>query len=378
MRPATSRSWLCARVAWGAALSLSGALGCGPASEPTVPKAQPSASASQEALALPPPGGPVCSERPPLTGTVSIARVELRGLGATREHCDRLRTRAGMPVDDDRATEDLRALFATGELDDVTVLEEPTPLGPLLVFELTGRPRLGDVRVEGAGPHASELARELSAARRFDRAFVPRATAALREELVTLGYRTATVNGLARPDAVQGKVDVTFTIELGPRSTVRKVLLEGVTPSYEKGLRALLAAKPGEVLAPLALDRDDLAAAAFYYDRGHVLVQVEHSLVDVASSADVDVRYKVVEGPKFKLRAVEVAGDLGSLKADHQKIVSALKAGAVFDRSAVAKVLEALQALHQREKYAAEVFPETSIDQEKKTIGLVFRVTKSK
>lgn len=365
--------------AWVALLSTCGALGCGPSTtEPVVPKPSSSASASPEALALPPPGGPVCSERPPLSGTVTIARVELRGLGATKEHCDRVRTRAGSAVDDELATEDLRALFSTGELDDVTVLEEPTPLGPLLVFELVSRPRLGDVRVEGAGPHAADLTRELSAARRFDRAFVPRATAALREALGALGYRASTVNGVARPDAVQGKVDVTFTIELGPRTAVRKVLLEGVTPAYEKGIRALLGVKPGEVLAPLVLDRDDLVATAYYYDRGHVLAQVEHTLVDVAKSPDVDVRFKVTEGPKFKLRSIDVRGELGPPKAEYTKITAPLKPGAVFDRSAVAKVLEALHELHKREKHAADVTPETELDHEKKTIAIVFRVTKGK
>jgi outer membrane protein assembly factor BamA len=133
---------------WAVALLLLAACGAGKGSGPTT---APAGAASSES-AKPAPGSSICtaiSKR--ATGNDVIARVEVRGQSRLTPAaiCNLIKSKAGELADVDTVQGDIRRLWAGGDVDDVFVSSEDSPIGRVLTFEVRERPLVKEWHIEG-------------------------------------------------------------------------------------------------------------------------------------------------------------------------------------------------------------------------------------
>jgi outer membrane protein insertion porin family len=120
-----------------------------------------------------------------------------------------------------------------------------------------------------------------------------------------------------------------------------------------------------------AVARQALLISAFYWDRGHVQVNIGEPVIDRVNHR-VDIA--VAEGAKFTIGAVRITGKRVQTERHHLAMIR-VRPGDVFSRSKIADDREKLSLFYEDRGYAyANVLPLTKVDLKARTIGLTFEI----
>jgi outer membrane protein assembly factor BamA len=188
------------------------------------------------------------------------------------------------------------------------------------------RPRVREVRLEGvSGVDAAELERQskLKAGDRFDFFEGDRSSRRMREHLVEQGYRAALVEAAEEP-ADEGRVDVVFQVERGPRIVVD---WRGDDPGGQLRKRfgetwdAYLSLGETAERRAVAL-RDELRAQRHYQAKVSVAVE--------GSGADARVVFDVRRGPRGEGVDLEFEGNDSLPAASLAAVLPSRKEAAFF------------------------------------------------
>ncbi|PKN21521.1 MAG: outer membrane protein assembly factor BamA, partial [Deltaproteobacteria bacterium HGW-Deltaproteobacteria-22] len=174
-----------------------------------------------------------------------------------------------------------------------------------------------------------------------------------------------------------------------------------------KHLRGSIATSPPGILAFFSdtsgvfkesdLKTDVERISALYFDAGFIRAKVGPAEIEFSSAQNkVFVHIPIEEGPRYRISAISVSGDLlgtekqnlkvaaGDLKVKnelnlaHRKMVKS-KAGDWFNRTRMARDLQVLTTHYRDMGYAhANVLPFTQIDDEKRLIEVEFRIRPGK
>lgn len=131
------------------------------------------------------------------------------------------------------------------------------------------------------------------------------------------------------------------------------------------------------------LARDLLLLSALYYDRGHIMVQIDSPDVTEAKDGpflDVVVRVKV-EGPRFRIGRISIyeRGEDGAVAAPLDGIVLrkyvSLADGSFFARDVLVRDLGVLRTYYRDRGYAnVEIEPETELDEPRAKVDIVMPI----
>jgi outer membrane protein insertion porin family len=358
---------------------------CAPAPAPTAPVLAAATATKSAASAQADPGRAphvvVCSRTDraahPGAPAGQVMRVELRGTD-DGVLCQRLGSLADTTIDGPTVDSDIRALFASGAVRDVTAVRETdAAAGLVLAYELEPRARLHEVRTEGvASAEALEVVAGLRASRPvwIDEQWVLDAVDALGKAYRDSGFRHASVTHRVEP-ATETAANVVLTVVEGPKVRVTGIGFEGLRVLEPRALQAALATAPGAPVSDAALERDALVIAAAGYDRGLVMIRVEPAqLVESAAGDAATVSFRVEEGPVYRLGKVRLAGGPALSPKESREALKGLVSGGTFSRKLVLEVVTRIQAVHASRGLRVEVTPETQVDAGHKRIDLVLRV----
>ncbi len=121
------------------------------------------------------------------------------------------------------------------------------------------------------------------------------------------GYLAARVT--PRIKQTPGELWVTFSIDEGPQSKVRRLSLEGVAAATARKLCSTLPMKPGHPYSP-ALAADDRDAIFTYFSKqGYNQATVNWTVSPESPQHTVDLVYSVKPGPREFVQAVVLVGD---------------------------------------------------------------------
>jgi outer membrane protein insertion porin family len=172
------------------------------------------------------------------------------------------------------------------------------------------------------------------------------------------------------------RIDVCAVVDAGPRFAVDRVAFPGSKQIGERDLRAALRTRDGAVNAPGGVYRADLLEEdrpyllALYYERGMVDVRVGDPVITLdAVRGRVRVAVPVQEGPVYRIGKLTVKGVVAK---ERGALLGPLVRGRVFARAEVAEANQRMQQwlkAHGRER---DVWPETHLDAERRTIDLIF------
>jgi len=248
--------------------------------------------------------------------------------------------RVGDRYDPERGSAAIRALFATGLFKDVRFQAE----GDVLVVIVEERPAIAEVKLEGLKEFDKDTVlkslREvgLGEARVFDRSLLERAEQELKRQYLGRGLYGVEVKSTVTP-VERNRVNVLIAVDEGEAARIRSIRFTGNKAFSDGTLRDQIDlttsgwltwyTKRDQYSRPkLAGDLESLRS--FYLNRGYLDFSIESTQVSISpDKRDIHITINVVEGEKYTISQVKVAGEMLGLDEELQALVD-VKPGDTF------------------------------------------------
>jgi outer membrane protein insertion porin family len=307
-----------------------------------------------------------------LTGVVKKVRVQ----GASDAQRGQVEAELAGAKDKAIGSDELRAalgrVMRIAGIADVTVQGIQLADGIELVVEVTGQPVMRKLTAIEIGGKTVPLGiGAITPNAPLDPHRIQLLAQTLRERYVTNGYFDAEVTWKRVP--VAGGVEVTIEVVTGPASSIDAVTFTGTTVP-KKDLDAVVASwlVVGQPVVEERITSVVQVLEAYYWDRGHANVRVHAPKV---AAGKITLAFKIDEGPKFKMGAIEIKGVPAADRAKYLQVF-AVKQGDLFSRTAITSGRDKLSAaLVAAGKPNVVVLPLTKVDIAAKRIGLTLEIT---
>jgi len=273
-----------------------------------------------------------------------------------------LPVKVGDTMNDDKAAQAIKALFATGFFKNVRVEVD----GGVLVLLIEERPAISAIDFSGLKAFDKEQLRKglrdvgLAESRIFDRALVERAEQELKRQYLSQGYYGVQIQTTVTP-LERNRVGINFTVEEGEIAKIKQINLVGVSAFGEKDLLKLFVLQtPGwlswytknDQYSKQKLSGDLETLRSYYLDHGYLEFSVESTQVSISQDKrDIYITVNLVEGDKYTVSSVKLAGDLILPEADLVKLVK-IHPGETYAREKLAETTKAIGEKYANEGYA--------------------------
>ncbi|MDA7979419.1 MAG: BamA/TamA family outer membrane protein [Pirellulales bacterium] len=121
-----------------------------------------------------------------------------------------------------------------------------------------------------------------------------------------LGYRAARVGRELEFDEDRGWLTLTFHIQEGPRSTVDRVVVEGVTKFRQEDISGALKLTRGQYFERGQFNEDIARIQEIYGTAGYIFADVKPEIIEHASDNGVDIVYRIDEKQRYRVGRIEV------------------------------------------------------------------------
>jgi len=296
-----------------------------------------------------------------------------------------LPVKVGDTMTDEKATQAINALYATGFFKDVKISAE----GTTLIVTIEERPSIAQISYEGIKAFKTEeltkALREVGLAegRIFDRSILDKAEQELKRQYVSNGQYSTTVTTTVTP-LENNRVNIKFGVVEGGAAKIRKINIIGNQIFSEKELlKQFTLTTPGlltwytkqDQYSKQKLSADLEKLRSYYLDRGYLEFNITSTQVSITpDKKDVYITIGVTEGPQYTVSEVKLGGDLLISETEARKLIS-VHPGDVFSR---AKLNESSKAISDRlgdDGYAfANVNAVPELDREKHQASFTFFV----
>jgi outer membrane protein insertion porin family len=319
-----------------------------------------------------------------------VVRVEIIG----NEKIDRgvvsnaVKTKEGDLYDPTRIADDLKNIYKTGFFSDVMVDTKDTEKGKIITFVVVERPSVGSIYISGNKKVKTDDIRDkikVRAGTVLNIEKVKESVDEIKKLYASKGYYAAKVTYEIESEETN-KTTLRFVIEEPKRAYVRKITFVGVHHLKASQLKDVMRTKEkgwfswftgSGILDEEVIDEDKKQIEVFYSDNGYVRAKVATPDVRVSQNGtSISITIPVEEGDLYKISDVGFTGDI---VFNQGEVTSKLKskAGRTFRTSLLREDLTTLTDLYQDKGYAfVDIAPLTQIDDEKKTISLVFDIDK--
>jgi outer membrane protein insertion porin family len=320
-----------------------------------------------------------------------IERLQFRGNRKVEDDAMRVNlvTKVGQELDSDHLREDVRALWKMGFFEDVRVEGTQTETGGVvLTYVVEEKPSIRKILVQGSHELGLDKLNEVIDLKRdsiLDVTKVKKNVEKVRELYVSKGFYLATVDYQVRP-VNESEVDVWLIVDEQSKVEIRRISFVGNHRISESELRGVMGTQEGGFFSFMtdsgtyqeeAFERDLALITAYYYDHGFINVKV--SAPQITLSKDKRYMYIAVpidEGPVFDIGKIDFKGDLIGPKSDYFERLRT-KQGQTFNRSRLGQDIVRLNDYYKDRGYAyVNITPLTSIDLQKRTVGVTFEIEK--
>src|SRR6185312_12801192 len=250
--------------------------------------------------------------------------------------------KVGDRVTDERVSDAVKALYATGFFRDVRLEAQ----GDVLIVAVQERPTISSLTFVGNKEFDTDTIKKalkdigIAEARIFDRSALDRAEQELKRQYITRGKYAASIQTTVTPQE-RNRVAINFTIVEGESAKITRINIVGAKAFTEKELLSeMTLTTPGwltwytknDQYSKQKLSADLEALRSFYQNRGYLEFNVDSTQVSITpDKEDIFVTLNITEGPRFTVGDVRIAGDL-VVPADELQRLIRIKPGDVFSR----------------------------------------------
>ncbi|MDT8419572.1 MAG: outer membrane protein assembly factor BamA [Desulfuromonadales bacterium] len=292
----------------------------------------------------------------------------------------------GQTVTAEQIDQAVQDIFALGRFDDVAAELSDRDGGQVLIFSVSERPLLREIRLEGEDEISEEDLRALITIKLptlYDPRQVRSTVAAFKQAYVEEGHRAAQIEPELTTDEKNEAV-LTFRIDEGANTLVGEILFDGNRVFRDKELRKVIETRERWWLSWLTgrgTYREDMARndvyllQEYYHNHGYMDVEIRQPQVSLSDdSTSLLILFEIEEGGQYRVGNVEVSGDLLLAQDELLERVSMVPE-TVFSRAELRQSVLALTDLYADQGYAyVNVTPLTKKDRDKRTIDLTLDV----
>lgn len=296
-----------------------------------------------------------------------------------------LPVKVGDVLDEEKATEAIKALYATGFFKDVRLKSE----NGVLIVEVDERPAIAEISINGAKEFEKDKLLEglkqagISESRIFSRSLLDRAEQELKRQYISRGKYAVKITTTTTP-LDRNRVGINFDIHEGRTARIKKINFVGNEKFKDSELRGILVLRKPDLLSwftkndqyskqKLAADLETLRS--YYLDRGYLEFNIESTQVSITPDMrDIYITINVTEGDQYTVSDIKVAGETLIPEEEIRKLIL-FKPGAVFARQ---KLTESIKLITDRlgdDGYAfANINASPTLDYEKRQAAFTFFV----
>ncbi len=290
---------------------------------------------------------------------------------------------------DDKASEAIRALYATGFFNDVKISTE----GNIVIVNVVERPAIASIDFSGIKEFEKDALIKalrgvgLSQGRYYDKALVERAEQELKRQYLTRGFYAAEVTTTVTP-VDQSRVSVLFSVVEGPSAKIRQVNFIGNKAVSTSTLRDEMQLSTPNWFSwytkndlyskeKLTVDLENIRN--YYLNRGYLEFNIESTQVSISpDKKDMYLTLTVHEGEPYTVSSVKLTGNLLDRQAELQKLIT-VKVGELFSAEKLQATTKAIVDKLGEYGYAfATVSAQPAIDQVHHTVALTLQVEPSR
>jgi outer membrane protein insertion porin family len=253
-----------------------------------------------------------------------IQQIDVQFVGPTtlskQRVLDNLATKPGSPYNERLVEEDIKSLYATGNVSNARIFAEPVTGGLKVTVLLQGRSTVGEVLIEGSEAIQDSKIRKEITTKPGD-PLSDEKISEDRQKILKLyedrNYTDVTVEPKTSelPDK---RIRVTFVISEGPKLVVRRISFTGNDSVLPKDLLKVMKTKTANILSfltkagrltPSQMEEDKEAIRSLYQNRGFSDVAITDVQTQrLPDGKGIDLVFAISEGTQYRVGKLAIDG----------------------------------------------------------------------
>lgn len=296
-----------------------------------------------------------------------------------------LPVKVGERIDDEKAAQAVKSLYATGFYADVRLEAD----GDVLIVAVQERPAISAIEIEGAKEFTKDNLKDglkqagISESKIYDKSLLDRAEKELKRQYTSRGFYSSKVRITVTP-LERNRVSLRFDIEEGEITRIADINIIGANAFSERELlRQMQLTTPGwltwitkdDQYSKQKLTGDLESLRSFYLNRGYLESNIESTQVSITPDREkIYITVALNEGPVYRLGDIKFSGDLIVPERELRELV-AMAPGETFSRQRVIESVKRITDRLSNDGYSfANVNPVPDIDREKRVASFTFFV----
>lgn len=296
-----------------------------------------------------------------------------------------LPVRVGDTFTDEKGTEAIKALYATGFFKDVRIETENN----VLVVQVEERPAIASVEFSGTKEFDKETLSKamkeigLGESRIYDKALLDRAEQELKRQYLSRGRYGVLITTTVTP-VERNRVAINFAVDEGDPARIKNINIIGAKDFSEKDLlKKFSLSTPGwftwyskaDQYSKEKLAADIQTLKSFYLNHGYLEMQVESTQVSISpDKKDIYITININEGHKFTVSDIKLEGEMFGREEEFKSLLQ-LKKGDVYSGEKLAASTKSIAERLGNFGYAfANVNANPKIDREKNEVAFTLLI----
>jgi outer membrane protein insertion porin family len=314
----------------------------------------------------------VARQAPPIVRSIDVQYTGPATISSSRILAQ-MRTKVGLPYSDTVAEEDIRAIYNTGQVQNVRIFGQPEGDGVKVIVAVQTRTMLNEIQIDGATRISPKKLRKnlgvkLNTPLREED--LEKGRQKIAETYQAHGFNDVEVTFRVEAiDAIRGTSRVIYTVNEGIKGSVSTVRFEGNTHFSDRVLRKQMKTRQKTLFSFVdksgRLDetqlQDDLQKIReFYQNHGYIDVAVRDVTKQRTSSGALQIVIAIDEGPQYHVGKLTFVGYKAATEQKLRAVVK-MKEGAVYSAKAIKDDAKAMADAYGSGGYVdLTIVPETS------------------
>ncbi len=296
----------------------------------------------------------------------------------------KLKTKRGDAYMEKVVNEDVKRLYLMGYFSDVTVITEDVQDGVGIIFTVTEKPSLGEIRFTGSRKYKEEKLKSVISSKLnefTDEKKLKDDAEAIKDLYKRAGFPWVEVTYRVEADSKTGQGAVIFTIDEGLKAVIRRITVIGNTAFSDSRILKVVKSKTSAmfrsgVYKKDVADDDMERIKAFYRQEGYLDAESSYEIVSRQKGKKkwIELVINLDEGRKYIAGVLNIVGNTVFSEKELKPLLT-LRPGDTFTEIALHTEVAAIQEHYFDRGYImAKVKPDTLLNLETDRVDVIYNI----